>query len=173
MKTEKNPIITNVLNAIKRCGLSRAYLFVERQGETYGGEALATLSFVKDEDGIETRAKVEKIPARIVSGHTDAVETRNGEDHYSETFKPRKGSWCLFYCEELTSAFEAIPSHADVRLDVLLDNGTNQYVTKARLHCDELRLVARWKSGQKTIERRFSLDTTCGAHNSARFGVTH
>lgn len=173
MTKEKNPLIAQTLNAIRKLGLSRAHAYFERLGET--DEAVCSLSFTNEEKGIESKATIEGIPARIHAGHTDAVETHTYDgrsyERYSEAYKPRRGSWCLFYCEELLSALEALPSHAEFRLDVNLDSGTNQYLTDARLHCDRLYLTADWTNGRKRVRRRFLLCSTSGAHNTARFGV--
>jgi hypothetical protein len=125
------------------------------------------------------------VPGCVRGGHTSKREDREydgrTEKHFCEAYKPTRGHWSLM-CRErsLADVLELLPRDAEVSFEVHLDAGTNQYLanavttpgsgTERGLHADHLYLVAKVTTRGKAREMRFLIDTTAGAHNSARFG---
>jgi hypothetical protein len=76
---------------------------------------------------------------------------------------------------------ELLPRDAEVSFEISLDAGTNEYLIRAEcpmnygtqsgLHADRFTLIAEYESRGKRKARRFLIDTSCVAHNSARFGA--
>lgn len=134
------------------------------------GAAIATITIV-DGDDHAVSTKVE-VSAHIKSGYTDATEMREydgrTEERYSEEYAPTQG-FVSFSHDAFVSAVQSVPKHARITLGVYLDAG-NLTLIPARLHCDNVYLIARWTEGKHEITRRFLIDTSTGPHNSARFG---
>jgi len=132
----------------------------------------------------ETEAKID-VPGYVSNGHTSQRETRTHENStwqvYSEPYRPRHGFWSLDHLDTLETALELLPADASVAFHVYLDAGTHEYLIRADasmqfgtehgLHADQLYLVASFMKRGKPVELRFLLDTSIGAHNSARFGA--
>jgi hypothetical protein len=138
---------------------------------------------------VETTTTLD-VPGWVTDGHTSKAEetthtdSYNGREYkvarYTEAFRPTKGFWSLTYNETLRDVLELLPGDALVSLHVYLDAGTNEYLVRASapmnfgteqgLHGDRLYLVAAHTVRGKAKTRRFLLCSTCGPHNTARFG---
>lgn len=163
-------------------------------GEATYGRASYSDSFVftvsvtsKSKSGVETVSKLD-VPGFVSGGHSSARELYTPDDggrpyyNYREGFRPAKGCWSLHYLEEtLLDVLDLLPADMEVAFHVYLDAGSNGYMVAAEcptlhetgMHSDRLLLVA-WKPAKDGRERgkprTFIVDTSCGAHNSARFG---
>jgi hypothetical protein len=128
-----------------------------------------------------------RVPGYVSSGNT-SERKRNvsqSDGHvwmtYGEAFKPMSGFWSVCSHERLVDILELLPADAHVAIHVYLDAGTNELLVcsdvtlpngrESGLHSDWLVLVAEYTVRGKRRERRFIVDTSTGAHNSARFGV--
>lgn len=169
--------------AIRKIGTGSMVLFVavDPTAETWSNRACGRL-VLRSESRRDAAIREEKraeIPCtvHVRNGHNDAVKSHTyegrTEERYSEPFAPRKGSWYLGCDKHVSDALDGLPSTATVSFEVYLDAGTNQSVTKARLHGDHLYMVARWETpAGKPVERRFLIDACTAPHNSARFGMS-
>jgi hypothetical protein len=135
--------------------------------------------------GTETTSEV-SVPGYVSNGHdsTRAEHTYDGQKvvKYTGVHRPLTGFWFLSYCprERMIDVLELLPNDAEVSFHVWLDAGTHELLTRAEatmnfgtergLHADHLYMIATYKSRGKTVSRRYLIDTTAGAHNSARFG---
>jgi hypothetical protein len=134
----------------------------------------------------ETSSEV-RVPGWVTNGYDSKRErtyTSNGSNdkcmHYTETYRPTGGFWYLYSADMVRDLLQLLPSDAEVSFQVYLDAGTNEYLVQAGcampyeryegLHADHLYLHATKVVRGKRKEWHFLVDTTCGAHNSARFG---
>lgn len=132
----------------------------------------------KSDDPFDTRRQVvlSDFKAMIKPGKRDRTYSPPDDPrsvYYSSdsfnTFTPDRGCWSitsLQYCPLVTTAFACVPIGAELEFRVLLDSMSNGYCARAGLHGDVLVMHAR----KGKIDRSFILDTSIGAHNSARFG---
>lgn len=113
--------------------------------------------------GPETSKEV-TVPGYVTNGYVNSKD-RSG------VYRPTEGFWWLFGAmDRVIDALELLPRDAVVSFAVLLGWGTNGALEEVNMHGDCLYLVAQCKRGKGTIERRILLDTSCGPHNTARFG---
>lgn len=129
--------------------------------------------------GGESRTTI-NVPGFVSNGHTSRLKECQSDGHtwqtYDEVYRPSSGHWSMWAEERLRDILELLPKDTAVAFHVCLDAGTNQlcqmasakmqYTTEQGLHADHLYLIAETKRG----ERKFLLDATVSAHNSARFG---
>jgi hypothetical protein len=133
----------------------------------------------------ETSSEI-RVPGWVSNGHTSKREERTSTSdgtkymHYTETYRPTGGFWYLYSTEKVRDLLQLLPSDAEVSFQVYLDAGTNEYLVRTDcampferyegLHADHLYLHATKMVRGKRKTWSFLVDTTCGAHNSARFG---
>jgi hypothetical protein len=137
-------------------------------------------------------ARVETTQTLDVPGRVGNGQTSHRKDHensesgrwvtYDETYRPEAGFWSLSYTgrDRLIDVLELLPRDAEVSFEIALDNGTNEYLIRAEcpmnygtqngLHSDHFFLVVEYAARGKRKVRRYLIDTSCVAHNSARFG---
>jgi hypothetical protein len=139
-----------------------------------GAETTTTL----DVPGWVSNGNTSKTTERM---HTDSYDGRSYRVvRYSEAFSPTKGFWPLYRNDSLLNVLELLPGDALVSFHVYLDAGTNEYLVRASapmnfstesgLHCDKLFLVAEHMVRGKAKTRSFCIGSSCGPHNTARFG---
>jgi hypothetical protein len=158
---------------------------------SYSDAFVFTLSAVqKGKNKSETTQKLD-VPGSVRGGHTSERKEHVSHDPdlttrrwmtYSEGYRPTKGFWS-FGCgrERLIDVLELLPRDAEVSFEVQLDAGTNEllirsdaqtaYCIERGLHADRFVLVVEHKVRGKVKVRRYIVDESCGAHNTARFGV--
>jgi hypothetical protein len=145
------------------------------------------VSAPKKTNGVEITARIE-VPGYVSNGETSErkVHTDSLDGHawttYCNAFRPTSGFWHIGYGERIRDVLELLPGDAEVSFHVYLDAGTNELLvcaetsvrggrfTESGLHSDHLYLVAECNVRGKKRERRFLIDVSTGAHNSARFG---
>lgn len=122
------------------------------------------------------------VPGYVSNGNTSKRE-ENGSKYmrYVEAYRPLEGFWS-FSCgrENLLAILDLLPRDAEVAFFVYLDAGTNELLVRADvklpwgdeqgLHADKVCLIASWTSRGNRVVREFMIDSSCGAHNSGRFG---
>lgn len=171
-----NPTLATLRTTIKRA--TRFYIHADRDlcAPSYSDAANFVLTCVRsvrvNGKDHEIKSTVE-IPGRITHGHTSKVEWHKGYDGrdfpvYSEPYRAEHGYESLSD-EVFRSAVLSIPARCEPRFLVSLDGGTNEYQIKAGLHTDYVYLEA-YDPGKSQTLRRFLIDASTGAHNSARFG---
>lgn len=154
--------------------------------ESYSNAFVFTVNATKKDrkTKFETKAQI-AVPGRVGNGHTSERTTTEYKGSrypkYTGTYSPRAGFWYLTTCASaLIDVLELLPSAAEVSFFVHLDAGTTDYLiaadstlsmeTHKGLHADHLYLDASYMVRGKRVSRRFLIDTSVGAHNSARFG---
>jgi len=127
-----------------------------------------------------------KLPGYVSFGNTSETAVAHSEHGpytvYTEVYSPSHGFWSLYATDRaLSDLLEVLPASAEVGFSVGLDHGTTEGMKQSEvhhhrgpsekgLHGDHLYLLAKWKRGTKTFEKKFLLDTVTVPHNSARFG---
>lgn len=154
--------------------LGRVYMHASVWKDDYGPASRSGTAVVTFDDDSGVKRTVE-VPCRIAAGYTDAIETRGVGSQayvsYTDSYAPTSGYESLSR-DLFTSAVLSLPSHAEVRLDVILDGGNNELCVEASLHADRVYLVAHWTERNARVERKFLIEACMSKHNSARFGVS-
>lgn len=180
-KTAKNATTVALKGMLKKYDTFYFHGARELDAPEYSDPFIFTMTAAFNNYGPNKREEKSTLDIRgdVRGGHTDTIRmvesTLGGKPwpRADEGYRPRRGFWSLYCGEELLrSAMASIPDDAEVSLSVYLDAGTNQYLLMANpvLHGDHLYLHAEWKRGSKQYKRKFLIDTTTSAHNSARFG---
>lgn len=152
---------------------------------SYSDAFVFTVSAVSKYGKAEKVTKID-VPGWVSNGQTSVTRECSNEGArwtvYANAYRPSQGFWYIDRHKDgrLAAILELLPRDAEVSFHVYLDAGTNEYLVTATsklhhyvetgLHADSLFLVAQWSERGKVKERTFLIDTSCGAHNSARFG---
>jgi hypothetical protein len=154
---------------------------------SYSDAFVFTLSAVqKGKNKSETTQKLD-VPGSVRNGNTSERKEHQSTESgkwvtYSEAFQPTSGFWSLGGGRDrLVDVLELLPRDAEVSFEIALDAGTNEllvrsdvqtnYGVERGLHADRFSLVVEHKVRGRTKVRRYTVDTSCCAHNTARFGV--
>jgi hypothetical protein len=158
--------------APERESYSDAFIFTMRGRRTVGKSKTETVMEAE-------------VPGYVSNGHTSERGEHQYEGrkivNYCGVYRPQSGYWFLSYSQAaLLDVLELLPREAELSFHVYLDAGTNELLVRADcamnheqfagLHCDHLYLEATNKVRGREKTRRYLMDTTVGAHNTARFG---
>jgi hypothetical protein len=157
---------------------------------SYSNAFIFDMSATEKSGRVETAHKLD-LPGEVSNGNTSARTLRKSSDgvfgdymNYTETFRPERGFWSLGLCgrDRLIDVLELLPRDAEVSFRVELDANTNEYHVRATcamnretvegLHGDRLVLHVESTVRGKRKVRSYIIDTSTGAHNTARFGVS-
>jgi hypothetical protein len=173
MTTTTNTLVKSLVKAVRTADRVHMHGILNVDSPTYTNNWTFVVKCQQYDKSVITF----EVPGYVCNGNTSIKEEYeyNGRMYpaYSEVFKPTSGFWSFLGSQDrLLSALESVPNDAEIRFNVLLDSGTNEYQIKANLHTDYVYVCATWKRGNKTHERQFLIDTQCGEHNTARFGYS-